>query len=157
MFLGMVVGVMQGMQLGIFLVVMSQVYGFQVDFIIYWEIVEIYGVLILCCLFDLKWLDDVFINVNFFDCLFDVVSEIEVMWQGCWDQYILYVQKCIDLCGVDYYWFGFYGKLFNLLEGVDLKVIYDGKILVMLFYMDLIYGEIFGNLKCMLGGVLFKF
>lgn len=152
-FSGTVAGAMQGMQFGIPSVALSQAYGFQKGAQIAWETAETYGAPILRRLFDLKWPEDVLINVNFPDCPPDAVSEVEVTRQGRRDQHILHAEKRTDPRGVDYYWLGFRGKLSNPPEGVDLKAVYDGKISVTPLHMDLTHGETLGNLKRMLGGV----
>jgi 5'-nucleotidase len=152
-FSGTVAGAMQGMQLGIPSVALSQAYGFGKDDPIEWETAELYGAPILRRLFDLKWPDDVLININFPDRKADEVTEVEVTRQGRRDQHILHAEHRTDPRGVDYYWLAFKGILSNPPEGVDLKAIYDGKISVTPLHMDLTHGETLGNLKRMLGGV----
>ncbi len=152
-FSGTVAGAMQGMQFGIPSVALSQAYGFQREAKIEWETAETFGAPILRRLFDLKWPEDVLININFPDRPASEVHEVEVTRQGRRDQHILHADKRTDPRGYDYYWLGFRGKLSNPPEGVDLKAVYDGKISVTPLHMDLTHGETLGNLKTKLGGV----
>ena len=152
-FSGTVAGAMQGMQLGIPSVALSQAYGFKKGDPIEWETAELYGAPILRRLFDLKWPDDVLININFPDRKPDDVHEVEVTRQGRRDQHILHADQRTDPRGEDYYWLAFKGLLSNPPDGVDLKAIYEGKISVTPLHMDLTHGETLGNLKSMLGGV----
>ena len=152
-FSGTVAGAMQGMQLGIPSVALSQAYGFGKDDPIHWETAELYGAPILRRLFDLQWPDDVLINVNFPDLAPDEVKEVEVTRQGRRDQHILHAEHRTDPRGVDYYWLAFKGVRQNPPDGVDLKALHEGKITVTPLHMDLTHGETLGNLKTMLGGV----
>jgi 5'/3'-nucleotidase len=152
-FSGTVAGAMQGMQLGIPSVALSQAYGFGKDDPIQWETAEMYGAPILRRLFELKWPEDVLININFPDRKPDEVEEVEVTRQGRRDQHILHAEHRTDPRGMDYYWLAFKGLLSNPPDGVDLRAIYDGKISVTPLHMDLTHGETLGNLKRMLGGV----
>ncbi|MFS2317456.1 5'/3'-nucleotidase SurE [Maricaulis sp. D1M11] len=152
-FSGTVAGAMQGMQLGIPSVALSQAYGFKKGDPIEWETAETFGAPILRRLFDLKWPDDVLININFPDARPEDVTEVEVTRQGRRDQHILHAEHRVDPRGEDYYWLGFKGLLSNPPAGVDLKAIYEGKISVTPLHMDLTHGETLGNLKTMLGGV----
>ena len=132
---------------------LSQAYGFKKDDPIEWETAELYGAPILRRLFDLKWPEDVLININFPDRKPEDVTEVEVTRQGRRDQHILHAEHRTDPRGMDYYWLAFKGILSNPPEGVDLKAVYDGKISVTPLHMDLTHGETLGNLKKMLGGV----
>ena len=95
-FSGTVAGAMQGMQLGIPSVALSQAYGFKKGDPIEWETAELYGAPILRRLFDLKWPDDVLININFPDRKPDDVHEVEVTRQGRRDQHILHADQRTD-------------------------------------------------------------
>ena len=152
-FSGTVAGAMQGMQLGIPSVALSQAYGFKKGDPIEWETAQTFGAPILRRLFDLKWPEDVLININFPDAKVEDVTEVEVTRQGRRDQHILHAEHRIDPRGEDYYWLAFKGLLSNPPEGVDLRAIYEGKISVTPLHMDLTHGETLGNLKRMLGGV----
>jgi 5'-nucleotidase len=151
-FSGTVAGAMQGMQLGIPSVALSQAYGFSKDDPIHWETAETFGAPILKRLFELSWPADVLMNVNFPDRAPDEVKEVEVTRQGRRDQHVLHAEHRVDPRGVDYYWLGFKGLLSNPPEGVDLRAIYDGRISVTPLHMDLTHSETLGHLKTMLGG-----
>jgi 5'-nucleotidase len=151
-FSGTVAGAMQGMQLGIPSVALSQAYGFGKHDPIEWETAETFGAPILRHLFELKWPDDVLININFPDRKPDEVTRIEVTRQGRRDQQLLHAEHRVDTRGEDYYWIGFKGTLSDPPEGVDIRAIYEGRISVTPLHMDLTHGETLGRLKSMLGG-----
>jgi len=151
-FSGTVAGAMQGMQLGVPSVALSQAYGFGKNDPIQWETAEAFGAPILRQLFDLKWPDDVLMNINFPDRKPDEVSRVEVTRQGRRDQQLLHAQHRTDPRGEDYYWLAFKGGLSNPPEGVDIKAIYEGRISVTPLHMDLTHGETLGKLKTRLGG-----
>ncbi|MHA6289169.1 5'/3'-nucleotidase SurE [Maricaulis sp. CAU 1757] len=152
-FSGTVAGAMQGMQLGIPSVALSQAYGWGRHDPIHWETAELYGAPILRRLFALKWPEDVLININFPDAAPDAVKEVEVTRQGQRDQHILHADQRTDPRGHEYYWLAFKGAVQNPADGVDLRAVMEGKISVSPLHMDLTHGETLGKLKTMLGGV----
>ena len=151
-FSGTVAGAMQGMQLGIPSVAMSQAYGFRKGDPIHWDTAAHFGAPILRRLFDIRWPDDVLININFPDRPADEVEAVEVTGQGRRDQHILHAEHRTDPRGQDYYWLGFKGLLSNPPEGVDLKAIYEGRISVTPLHMDLTHERTCKALRDVLKG-----
>ncbi|MCW5725416.1 MAG: 5'/3'-nucleotidase SurE [Maricaulaceae bacterium] len=151
-FSGTVAGAMQGMQLGIPSIALSQAYGFTRESIIHWHTAETFGPAIIRKLIETGWPPDVLINVNFPDRPPEAVKEIEVTHQGRRDQHIVHAIKREDPRGGDYYWMGFRGQPSNPPQGADLRAIYDGRISVTPLHVDLTHLETVRKLKGVLGG-----
>jgi 5'-nucleotidase len=151
-FSGTVAGAMQGMQLGIPSIALSQAYPYQPNTVIRWETAETYGAPIIRRLLEEGWPDDVLININFPDRDPDAVSEVEVTKQGWRDQAIVHADKRTDPRGMDYYWIGFRGAPQSPLEGDDLHAIMGGRISVTPLHVDLTHMETHHRLKGVLGG-----
>jgi 5'-nucleotidase len=152
-FSGTIAGAMQGMQLGIPAIALSQTRGLRSEEApIPWETAEMYGPGVVAQLLKKGWPKEVLININFPDVLPEDVKAVEVTRQGRRDQHIVYADKRTDLRGGAYFWLGFHGKLSNPPEGTDLRAIYDGRISVTPLHVDLTHGETIHALKGVLGG-----
>jgi 5'-nucleotidase len=152
-FSGTIAGAMQGMQLGIPAIALSQARGFRgEEETIPWATSETYGPGIVGTLLKQGWPKDVLINVNFPDVLPDDVKAVEMTVQGRRDQHIVYADKRTDLRGGAYFWLGFRGKLSNPPDGTDLRAIYEGRISVTPLHIDLTHMETLHKLKGALGG-----
>lgn len=152
-FSGTIAGAMQGMQLGIPAIALSQARGFRSeDAPIPWETAERFGPGIVAKLLEHGWPKDVLMNVNFPDLPPDQVKEVEVTTQGRRDQHIIYADKRTDLRGGSYFWLGFRGKLSDPPEGTDLRAIYSGRIAVTPLHVDLTHMQTIASLKGVLGG-----
>jgi 5'-nucleotidase len=150
---GTIAGAMQGMQLGIPSIALSQARGFRsAEEPIPWETSERYGPGIVGKLIEAGWPRDVVMNVNFPDVAPDAVKAVEVTTQGRRDHHIIYADQRTDLRGEQYYWLGFRGTLSDPPEGVDLRAIYDGRISVTPLHMDLTHAPTHHALKAVLGG-----
>jgi len=152
-FSGTIAAAMQGMQLGIRAIALSQARGFRgEEAAIPWETAETYGPGIVGKLLEVGWPKDVLININFPDVPPDEVKEVETTIQGVRDQHVIYADKRTDPRGGAYFWLGFRGKLSNPPEGTDLRAIYDGRISVTPLHIDLTHMETVHKLKGVLGG-----
>lgn len=152
-FSGTIAGAMQGMQLGIRAIALSQARGFRgEEAAIPWETAETYGPGIVGKLLKQGWPKDVLININFPDVAPDQVTEVEVTTQGHRDQAIVYADKRTDPRGGTYFWFGFKGKPSNPPEGTDLRAVYNGRISITPLHIDLTHMPTVHDLKSMLGG-----
>jgi 5'-nucleotidase len=152
-FSGTIAGAMQGMQLGIPAIALSQARGFRgEDAAIPWETAERFGPGIVAALLKHGWPKDVLMNVNFPDVAPDDVSEVETTFQGRRDHHIVYADRRTDLRGGVYYWLGFRGKLSDPPQGSDLRAIYEGRISVTPLHIDLTHGDTLHRLKGVLGG-----
>ncbi len=138
---GTVAAAMQGAQLGVPSVALSQAYGFQDRARIEWETARTFGPDILRRLLEVKWSENTLINVNFPDRAPDKVAGTELTVQGFRDQNILRAEQRTDLRGKDYYWLGFTGKLSNPPVGTDLRAIYEGRISITPLQLDLTHHD----------------
>lgn len=151
---GTIAGAMQGLQMGIPSIALSQARGFRgPDETIPWETAAHFGPGIVRKLIEAGWPSDVVMNVNFPDLPADLVKAVEVTVQGRRDHHIIYSDRRTDLRGQQYYWFGFKGTLSDPPEGTDLRAIYEGRISVTPLHMDLTHAETRHALKGVLGGV----
>jgi 5'-nucleotidase len=152
-FSGTIAGAMQGMQLGIRAIALSQARGFRgEEAAIPWETAETYGPGVVGQLLKQGWPEDVLINVNFPDAPPEAVTEVEVTSQGRRDQHIIYADKRTDPRGGAYFWLGFRGKLSDPPAGTDLRAIYEGRISVTPLHVDLTHMQTIHDLKGVLGG-----
>lgn len=136
-FSGTIAGAMQGMQLGIKAIALSQARGFRGDAPIPWDTARTHGPTVVKTLLDAGWPQGVVMNVNFPDREPQDVAGVEVTRQGFRDQHIIYADKRTDLRGETYYWLGFHGRLSRPPEGTDLRAIYEGRIAVTPLHIDL--------------------
>lgn len=151
-FSGTVAGAMQGMQLGIPSIALSQVYSYMPGAHVPWETAETFGAPIIRKLLEEDWPKDVLINVNFPDRAPEDVREVEVTRQGRRDQGIVRADKRTDPRGINYYWIGFRGAPQSPLEGDDLHAVMGGRISVTPLHVDLTHLETHHRLKGVLGG-----
>ncbi len=152
-FSGTIAGAMQGMQLGIPAIALSQARGFRgEEAAIPWETAETFGPGVVGQLLKRGWPKDVLINVNFPDLPPNEVTEVETTFQGRRDQHIVYADKRTDPRGGSYFWLGFRGKFSNPPKGSDLRAIYEGRISVTPLHIDLTHSETMHALKGVLGG-----
>ncbi len=152
-FSGTIAGAMQGMQLGIPAIALSQARGFRgEEATIPWETAETFGPGVVGKLLEHGWPRDVLMNVNFPDVPPDQVKEVEVTTQGRRDQHVIYADKRTDPRGGTYFWLGFRGKLSNPPQGTDLRAIFEGRIAVTPMHVDLTLMQTIASLKGVLGG-----
>ncbi len=152
-FSGTIAGAMQGMQLGIPAIALSQARGFRGEEApIPWETAETYGPGVVGKLLKQGWPKDVLMNVNFPDVEPDDVKAVEMTFQGRRDQHVIYADKRTDPRGGTYFWLGFRGKLSNPPEGSDIRAVYDGRISITPLHIDLTHRESIHDLRGVLGG-----
>ena len=152
-FSGTIAGAMQGMQLGIPAIALSQARGFRgEEAAIPWETAETFGPGVVGALLKHGWPKDVLMNVNFPDLPPDQVKEVETTFQGRRDHHIVYADRRTDPRGNTYFWLGFHGKLSNPPDGSDLRAIYEGRISVTPLHIDLTHMPTVHDLKGVLGG-----
>lgn len=136
-FSGTIAGAMQGMQLGIPSIALSQAKGLRDGGAIAWETAERHGPGVVAQLLKKGWPAGVVMNVNFPDCEPDDVQGVAVTRQGHRDQLVIYADKRTDLRGEQYYWLGFRGKLSTAGVGTDLEAIYQRRVSITPLHVDL--------------------
>jgi len=134
---GTIAAAIQGMEMDIPSVALSQSYPFTIDGVIHWETAEHFAVPVMEKLFAAKWPRDVLINVNFPDCPPDEVERVEVTRMGRRDADLIEIHKRKDPGGREYHWLGFNGRLSTPPVGTDLNSIYSKRISVTPLHMDL--------------------
>jgi 5'-nucleotidase len=134
---GTVAGAIQGMQLGVPSIALSQAYGFRHPGSLPWHTGEAHGAAIVRAVLKAGWPSDVVININFPDREPDDVGPVEITRQGARDEMILKAERRDDPRGNAYYWLGYQGRLSKPPEGTDLRAIYEGRISVTPLHIDL--------------------
>ena len=134
---GTIAGAMEGTQLGIPSIALSQAYGFDGTAKVKWRCAETHGAAIVADLVKGGWPAHVLVNVNFPDCEPDQVGELQVTSQGKRDESTLRIDERLDGRGHPYFWLAFERKLSNPPQGTDLRAIYDGHISVTPLHLNL--------------------
>lgn len=138
---GTIAAAMEGTQLGIPSIALSQAFGFTPSPHVKWSTAEHHAPAIITKLVAAGWPRDVLININFPDVPHDNVKEIEVTAQGKRDQSLVRVEERIDARNTPYYWLGFERILSNPPQGTDLRAIYEGRISVTPLHMNLTHAR----------------
>jgi 5'-nucleotidase len=134
---GTVAGAMQGMQLGVPSIALSQAKGFRGPDSMPWETSLAFGPGIVKALVAQGWPSDVVMNVNFPDLPPDEVRVVEATRLGRRDERMAHVDKRTDLRGHTYYWLGHGGPRSNPPEGTDLRAVYEGRISVTPLHLEM--------------------
>jgi 5'-nucleotidase len=134
---GTVAVALQGMQMGIPSIALSQAMNFRAGEPIPWQTAATHGPNILAHLVKFKWPANTIVNVNFPDCLPQDVAGTEVTFQGARDEMINHIDARADLRGNAYYWIGYRGKLSKPPEGSDLRAIYENRISITPLHLDM--------------------
>ncbi len=134
---GTVAAAMQGMQMGVRSIALSQAMNFRRGEPIPWETAAKHGPALLAALVAAPWPNNVIINVNFPDVLPDDVKETLVTFQGFRDENVNHIDRRDDPRGNAYYWIGYSGKLSQPPVGSDLRAIYENNISVTPLHLDM--------------------
>jgi 5'-nucleotidase len=134
---GTVAAAMQGMQMGVPSIALSQAMNFRAGEPIPWQTAVAHGPRLLKSLLDWKWPANVVVNINFPDSLPDNVMGSEVTFQGSRDEDIYHIDERADLRGNAYYWIGHKGKLSKPPLGSDLRAIYENRISITPLHLDM--------------------
>ncbi|MBA4208718.1 MAG: 5'/3'-nucleotidase SurE [Parvibaculum sp.] len=138
---GTIAAAMEGTQLGVPSIALSQAFGFSGHANVKWATAEHFAPEIIQKLVAAGWPDEVLINVNFPDVVPASVTGIEVTRQGKRDQSLVRVEERIDARNNPYYWLGFERILSNPPQGTDLRAIYEGRISITPLHMDLTHSR----------------
>lgn len=134
---GTVAAAMQGMQMGVPSMALSQAMNFRQGESIPWQTAAQHGPSVLAALVKAKWAPNVVMNVNFPDCLPGDVAGTEVTFQGFRDEAVNHIDRRADLRGNAYYWIGYQGKLSKPPQGSDLRAIYENRISITPLHLDM--------------------
>lgn len=146
-FSGTVAAAMFGMQLGIPSIALSQAQNFRERGSLPWETAKAWGARTLRPLLEMRWPNDVVMNVNFPDVEPGDVRGVQITRQGFRDEAILHTDRREDLRGNDYYWVGYRAKRSKPAEGTDLRAIYDGYVSVSPLHVDLTHEAFLTKLR----------
>ena len=144
---GTVAGAMQGMQMGVPSIALSQAMNFRQGEPIPWQTAAAHGPAVLSALVAARWPSNVVINVNFPDCLPGDVKGTDVTFQGFRDEAVNHIDRRADLRGNAYYWIGYQGKLSRPPMGSDLRAIYDNHISITPLHLDMTEHSALASLK----------
>jgi 5'-nucleotidase len=133
---GTIAAAMEGTQLGIKSIAMSQItgmYGNGESF----AVAEKFGVDIVRKLVAMNFGPGAFMNVNFPDCRVDEVAGIDITMQGKRDQNFLLVDERKDARGNPYFWIGFARERGNPPAGTDIAAVFNKRISITPLHMNL--------------------
>lgn len=150
---GTIAAAMEGTQLGIPSIALSQAFGFSGQSNVKWKTAEEFAPDILKKLIAAGWPEEILININFPDVVPGSVTGIEVTRQGKRDQSLVRVEERIDARNNPYYWLGFERILSNPPQGTDLRAIYEGRISITPLHMDLTHQRTSKALNAALGSL----
>jgi 5'-nucleotidase len=150
---GTIAAAMEGTQLGIPSIALSQAFGFSGHANVKWATAEHFAPEILKKLIAAGWPAEVLININFPDVVPASVTGIEVTRQGKRDQSLVRVEERIDARNNPYYWLGFERILSNPPQGTDLRAIYEGRISITPLHMDLTHARTSKAISAALGSL----
>ena len=143
---GTIAAAMEGTQLGIKSIAMSQItgmYGNGESF----AVAEKFGADIVRKLIAMNFGPGVFMNVNFPDCRPDEMAGIDVTIQGKRDQNYLLVDERMDGRGNPYYWIGFARERGNPPAGTDIAAVFNKRISITPLHMNLTQLDTLAELK----------
>ncbi len=150
---GTIAAAMCGMQHGVRSIALSQSRGFQAPGSLPWETAHHWGSKVIKRLVDMRWADNVVVNVNFPDRAPEAVTGVEITRQGFRDENIVHAEQRLDLRGDSYFWIGYRGKLSDPADGTDLKAIYEGRVSITPLHVDLTHENTLQSFRAELGDI----
>lgn len=148
---GTVAGALEGTQLGIPSIALSQSYSHAADAFPHWETAIAHGPGLIRKLLAETWPPLVLMNINFPDRRPDDIEGIAVTTQGRRDQQNLGVEERRDTWGNAYYWLGYALRRSNPEKGTDLWAVYNGWISVTPLSMNLTERSLLAGLQARIG------
>ncbi len=140
-FSGTIAGALQGMQMGIPSIALSQARGFQ-DVgkdagHVAWETAQVHGPQLIRDALAQGWPKKVILSINFPDVAPHAVKGVQVTRQGHRDFQMSGVDRRSHPRGGNYFWLTYGAAKSNPPEGTDLRAVYDGYISVTPLHVDL--------------------
>ncbi len=148
---GTVAGALEGTQLGVRSIALSQAYSYEAGDMPQWETVVRHAPALIRNLIAEPWGAGILMNVNFPDRAPDDIEGIEVTSQGKRDQQLLGVEERHDTWGAPYYWLGYAKRRSNPARGTDLWAVYNGWISVTPLSMNLTAQDVRAKLASRIG------
>ena len=148
---GTIAGALEGTQLGIPSIALSQAYSHAADVFPHWETAIAHGPGLIRKLLEEPWPPLVLMNINFPDRRSDEIEGIAVTTQGRRDQQNLGVEERRDTWGNSYYWLGYAMRRSNPEKGTDLWAVYNGWISVTPLSMNLTERSLLASLQGRIG------
>lgn len=154
-FSGTVAGALQGMQMGVPSIALSQAKGLQKKTDVphaenegrlrhsplEWETAIAHGPKLIRRLLDIGWPKNVVMNINFPDTPADGVKGIIITRQGHRDFQMTGIDKRAHPRGGNYFWLTYGAQKSNPPHGTDIRAIYDGFISVTPLHVDLTHKQ----------------
>ncbi len=142
-FSGTVAGALQGMQMGIPSISLSQARGFETynNGKANWAPARKHGPKVLQKLLTKGWPKNVVLNINFPDVKGDKIKGIYITNQGKRDFEMSNIDKRTHPRGGHYYWLTYKGGLSDPSAGTDLRAVYDRYISVTPIHIDHTHNE----------------
>ncbi len=144
---GTIAAAMEGTQLGVPSIALSQAYGKGDQQGIKWSCAAAHGPDIISRLLQAGWPDDVLVNVNFPNKEPDDVVGAIVTEQGRWDQSHTYIDARVDVRGNEYFWLGYQHQAGDNWKGSDVYAIYHGQISITPLHLNLTHWASHEKLK----------
>ena len=134
---GTIAGALEGTQLGVRSIALSQAYSYQAGDNPHWETAIRHAPGLIRKLLADEWPPLVLMNINFPDRGPDRIEGVEITRQGRRDQQLLGVEERHDTWGNPYYWLGYAQRRSNPERGTDIWAVYNGWISVTPLNMNL--------------------
>jgi 5'-nucleotidase len=134
---GTVAGALEGTQLGIRSIALSQAYSYGAGDFPHWDTPIAHAPSLIRRLLAEDWPPLVLMNINFPDRKPDAIEGIMATVQGRRDQQNLMVDERRDTWGNPYYWLGYTIRRSNPERGTDIWAVYNGWISVTPLSMNL--------------------
>jgi 5'-nucleotidase len=144
---GTIAAAMEGTLLGIPSIAMSQVYDYEGDGPIRWDVSRRFAPDIIRRLVARGWPADVLININFPPLPVASVKGARVVVQGRRHMGALKVETRQDPRGNDYFWIGFRRMVREREGDTDLKAVRDGYIAITPLHLDLTHVSTIDHLR----------
>lgn len=148
---GTIAGALEGTQLGVRSIALSQAYSYTAGDMPHWQTVVDHAPALLRQLLAEPWPPGVLMNVNFPDRPPDAIEGVEITTQGRRDQQLLGVEERHDTWGNPYYWLGYAKRRSNPARGTDIWAVYNGWISVTPLSMNLTARDVHARLAERIG------
>lgn len=148
---GTVAGALEGTQMGIRSIALSQAYGFESHEHPRWECALAHGAAVIRKVIGIEWPPGVLVNVNFPDCVPESAKPARITVQGKRDMGLLGVEARHDTWGTPYYWLAYERRRSPTTPDTDLWAIYNQHISITPLSMNLTHAATRARLQDLFG------